>query len=282
MERAGEAGYVRFLREAADGPFCIDRYADGIGIAITARKNDTTDESTPGDDGDDSLSQRADGGRISLDAHTGHVAAEVRETCSVIPTADYSKVLEAAARMHDWGKADPRFQAMLIRGDVFTALMQPRLWAKSGDAFTSRRDSEIVRSRAELPIGFRHELLSVQLAGTKLDESDEKTRDIVLHLIASHHGYARPFPPVCLEREPTDIRFEANGRSIELPARWRLDHPPDRLDSGIAQRFWTATRTLGWWAVCYLEAVLRLADQAASRHPSETVVKAEQREEAIV
>jgi CRISPR-associated endonuclease/helicase Cas3 len=261
-------GYVASIREAIKRKFRVDRYTGDMGIVITAAAAEAASEVTSEDDGDDVLSQQTGSGRVSLKTHTGDVRAQVRATCSILPLEDFTAILDAAAEMHDWGKADPRFQAVLIRGNVFAALMQPELWAKSGDTFTSRHDWETAQCCAELPSNFRHEMLSLQLAERAIDESHEIDRDILLHLVASHHGYARPFPPTCFDVEPPDIEVTCNSQRVELPARWRLDNLPEHIDSGIPRRFWSAIRAFGWWGVCYLEAILRLADQKASQNPS--------------
>ena len=115
--------------------------------------------------------------------------------------------------------------------------------------------------RAGLPEGFRHEMLSVQIAERgELIPTDHAHRHLILHLIAAHHGYARPFAPVVPDNESLDVAV--NG--VTLTGATRLKCLPHRLDSGIAERFWTLTRQYGWWALALLEAILRLADQQAS------------------
>jgi CRISPR-associated endonuclease/helicase Cas3 len=96
-----------------------------------------------------------------------------------------------------------------------------------------------------LPAGFRHEMLSTQILEFKAKDliNELVDRDLLLHLIAAHHGHARPFAPVVID-DATD--------------------PSHRLDSGVAERFWTLTREHGWWGLAWLESILRLADQQAS------------------
>ncbi len=68
--------------------------------------------------------------------------------------------------------------------------------------------------------------------------------ELVRHLVASHHGCARPFFPV--------------------PEGSSLADPVVRLDGGVAERFWALTRRYGWYGLAYLEAILRLADHRQS------------------
>ena len=83
---------------------------------------------------------------------------------------------------------------------------------------------------------------------------------MILHLIAAHHGYARPFAPVVLDDDPPDVEYEG----AVLASADRSERPPHRLDSGVADRFWSLTRRYGWWGLAYIETLLRLADQQAS------------------
>lgn len=137
----------------------------------------------------------------------------------------------------------------------------PTLLAKSdGLVQTPRRRLE-ARQRSGLPPGFRHEMLSLLLAlrrGFPAAAADE--RDLILHLIASHHGHARPFAPVVPDDDPPEVRVAG----VTLPPADRLARPAHRLDSGGTDRFWALTRRFGWWGLAYLEALLRLADQQAS------------------
>jgi len=106
-------------------------------------------------------------------------------------------------------------------------------------------------------------MLSMQMAeaaNSKPPEDDE-LHQLMLHLIASHHGHGRPFAPVCVDEKPPDVNVDgvtlaASQRQASIPAH--------RLDSGVAERFWKLTRHYGWWGLAYLEAILRLADHAAS------------------
>lgn len=260
----------------------VDRYADGqAGIVVTSTVVQTDDVTTE-DDGDDGLCERPQGQRVSLASHLRDVESHVQTACVRLHVAELLETLRAAARMHDWGKCDARFQAMLIHGDLNAAWRQPRLWAKSDQPVTSRNDWIAIRSRAKLPVGFRHEMLSVSLAEQTLDVVDDSLRDLLLHLIASHHGYSRPFAPLCVDDAPIDVEFSESDPPLRLSAPWRVEHPPERIDSGIAERFWRSTRAVGWWGLAYLEAILRLADQTASARPTQLVGSIEETEEATV
>ena len=121
---------------------------------------------------------------------------------------------------------------------------------------------------AGLPAHFRHEMLSVKLAEKFIADSfSESDRSLLLHLIASHHGHARPFAPVCDDAAPPPINAMHAKMAIVISSEEQTEHPAHRLDSGISDRFWQMTRRFGWWGICYREALLRLADWHASEHP---------------
>ena len=95
--------------------------------------------------------------------------------------------------------------------------------------------------------GYRHEFGSLidSLGDEQLEAHPH--RDLILHLIATHHGYARPHFP---ER--------AFDRNQPKPENQRIAHE-------AMLRFNRLQRQYGWWQLAYLEAVLKAADALASR-----------------
>jgi CRISPR-associated endonuclease/helicase Cas3 len=89
---------------------------------------------------------------------------------------------------------------------------------------------------------------------------DPLLRDLVLHLVASHHGYCRPFAPVIIDEWPKQVAVEFDGMHMAASSDTQLE----RLDSGISERYWNLTRHFGWWGLAWLEAILRLADHRRS------------------
>lgn len=209
---------------------------------------------------DDSWSQT---NRVDLDEHLQGVEdfAERFATQCGLPqelVADFA----LAARWHDAGKQDERFQAWLRGGDVFKARLAPKPLAKS-EGQSTRGERERARSRSGYPKGARHELVSVRLleeALARLPLNVAHDRDLVLHLIAAHHGRCRPFAPVIRDESPVTVRHESAELTVEALSATKLE----RLDSGVSERFWKLIRKYGWWGLAWLEAILVLADHRRS------------------
>ena len=273
----------RTLRNLSDDPIRIEPYPDRRGVVLTTRRRlgaSTDWFIRPMDEGDDESSRTQRSTPVTLADHSEHVRDTAAQALEHLPLDALAEPSTLAAYLHDWGKADERFQAMLRRTDRTDAWLfagaSAAVLAKSDGMPTTRSQRRAARDRAGLPAGFRHEMLSIQLAersGLLPDDSDD--RALILHLIASHHGYARPFAPVVIDDELPPVEFDGAGLTHEQRSELI---PPHRLDSGIAERFWTLTRRYGWWGLAYLEATLRLADQQASA--AEDAGKYEERKES--
>ncbi|MBL8216015.1 MAG: type I-U CRISPR-associated helicase/endonuclease Cas3 [Bryobacterales bacterium] len=222
------------------------------------------------EDGD--ADEASSGEPITLLQHTSHVTEAVRAHAAPLLESAHAEALAAAAHWHDTGKADPRFQALLLGGDPFAARFSPVLYAKG--RFVPKSQSELHHQRSGLPKGFRHELASLTLAAQSIPP-DANLRDLILHLIASHHGRCRPFAPIVQDPQPET--FTVNNQS--LTAADRLASPPHHLAAGVPDRFWSLIRTYGWWGLAYLEAILRLSDWSASAAEQRTAAEAREQQE---
>lgn len=175
--------------------------------------------------------------------------------------ADRVTDLAVAGAWHDAGKMDPRFQVMLHGGSRFLAEVAEEPLAKSAMPANDRIARQAAQRASGYPRGARHELASVALmmAGRKLQEG-AKDFDLVLHLVASHHGWCRPLAPVVVDPSPVEVAFEKEGEQLAVSSATHLE----RLDSGVSERFWLLVRRYGWFGLAWMEAILRLADHRRS------------------
>lgn len=200
---------------------------------------------------------------VSLAVHLEDVEAWASEFASAAGLApEVASDVALAGRLHDLGKADPRFQALLQGGDPIRAAgTDPLAKSRQLGTLAARKRAE---QRSGWPVGLRHELVSLAL----LDASPElqaraNDLELVRHLVASHHGWCRPWAPTVTDPSPMVVRFSIDGIAIEASTA-ALD---DAFLNECASRFRRLCRRYGWHGLAYLEALLRLADHRASARP---------------
>lgn len=189
----------------------------------------------------------------ALADHMGSVGAIAMSIAGALGLDDVlCASLQIAGRLHDVGKRDPRFQRWLA-----TDTDPGHTLAKSGLSLSER---ERARRAAGWPRGGRHELLSSRMAAVWLSQrpSSKHDEELVLHLIASHHGYGRPLVPVVGDAFPPSIVFDLDGSTIE--ARCDLSD----VDWEQPARFRRLCERYGYWGLALLEAILRQSDHVAS------------------
>ena len=166
-----------------------------------------------------------------LDEHQSWTEDRARDLARrlCLPEA-YVDMLGIAGRLHDEGKRATRWQR----------------------AFNAKRDGIYAKTRGPLNSalldGYRHEFGSLPFAAkdARFGKLPADLQDLALHLIAAHHGFARPV-------------ISTNGCE---------DAPPSALEERareVALRFVRLQKRWGPWGLAWWEALLRAADQQASR-----------------
>ena len=169
------------------------------------------------------------GARQTVDEHCARVGDAARRIGEALALPE-AGALEAAGRWHDKGKAR-------------------RVWQRAAGVPASGpplAKSPKRRWRPGLLGGYRHEFGSLVEAEREIP-AGAPDRDLVLHLVASHHGWARPgFPD---------------------PRQWDPDAPSAlnrRFAVEAANRFARLQARYGPWRLAWLEALLKAADAHAS------------------
>lgn len=253
----------RELRDAARAEDARERSIDIATVEVGVEL--TTDE-------DDSFYA---GRAVALSVHSGDVERFAREYASRVgfPPA-LAEDVALAGWLHDIGKADPRFQIMLRGGSEIDFLADQTPWAKSAIPSGAKAAQRAARFRSGYPKGARHEVQSLAMLEKHHDAIVAKANDLdlVLHLVASHHGHCRPFAPAVQDRDPVDVVLGGHLSDVFGTLDFgptSSDHGLYRLDSSLADRFWRLVNRYGWLELCWLEAVLRLADHRASEMEQE-------------
>lgn len=226
-------------------------------------------------DGDDSFHA---GRAVALSEHSADVEAFAREYATRCGLGSWlAEHVALAAWLHDIGKADRRFQLMLRGGSEIEYFKDETPWAKSAMPPGAREAHQLAQKRSGYPRGARHEVQSLAMLHEqkttlnerlrKRDSTREPDLDVVLYLVASHHGYCRPFAPVVVDEAPVDVSLAKHESKEFGSLEFSLvtsKHELHRLDSALADRFWSLLANYGWQELCWLEAILRLADHRAS------------------
>jgi len=169
---------------------------------------------------------------LGLEAHLQQTENEIIRLADRLDLPpELALVLRIAARNHDHGKNCDRWQ------NAFSAKEEGRPYAKTVGPF-----------RSNYLEGYRHEFGSLPSVAKDPDFcslNEPMMRDLCLHIVAAHHGFARPV-----------IRVDGCD-----------DGPPSVLEErarNVALRFARLQKRWGPWGLAWLESIMRAADQRAS------------------
>jgi CRISPR-associated endonuclease/helicase Cas3 len=199
-------------------------FAPAAGITVPRRKTSTLPET---------LAAHS----AAVTAHAVAIVEKIFPNTTSTDVPNLARCVVAAAQWHDLGKDRPQWQRNI--GNLsYDATNPDTVFAKSGGDMRPRKVSE----------HYRHEFGSVIDARRQTDFNSLNNieQEIALHIIATHHGRARPHFPIGEAFDYSD-RSAASAVTIEIPTR-----------------FAQLQKRLGRWGLAWLESLLRAADYAAS------------------
>lgn len=233
------------------------------GAADDPRLPGAAEDNAPAATEDDTSGSLA-GVAVSLERHSRDVEAQAEAFASAAGlSCDRIVDLKLAGYLHDAGKADRRFQAWLHYGDPFAS--DPEM----PDSILAKSDRPVpasARSRAGLPLRWRHEALSVRVATHMTALLRAQDPELVLWLLGSHHGHGRPLFP---HADPDDAMPRQLPTVLGLPRELPPGAGPQSLAFDWHGLDWPTLfvrlkRRYGVWELARMEAILRLADHRAS------------------
>lgn len=197
---------------------------------------------------------------ISWKSHTQDVVQLTQSILDALNWPDDAEDLKQAvilaAHWHDLGKKREQWQRSIGNPNPSDG----NWYAKPG------KPADGPRWRPQRLSDYRHEFGSVLdvLNGegaydAKLNSLSPEMQDVVLHLVAAHHGRARPH---FTAEEMCDPEY---AQTQTAP-----------LGSDVPRRFARLQRKYGRWGLAYLESLLRAADWAASAEPSAHATQAQE------
>jgi CRISPR-associated endonuclease/helicase Cas3 len=160
------------------------------------------------------------------------------------------RLLANAAAVHDLGKMRTNWQAYAGNTGYPRTPTKPQPLAK----FTTRGNPNLLRIGE---ITYRHEFGSLRditdqdvFAGL-----DSEALDLGLHMVVAHHGNGRPVIPAVDEKTAPAVSAE--------------------LAREVALRYTRLQKRWGPWGLAWWETLLRAADAAASREPTDAETDSE-------
>ncbi|NDR52549.1 type I-U CRISPR-associated helicase/endonuclease Cas3 [Actinomyces sp. 565] len=203
--------------------------------------------------------------RVTLAEHLAAVGERAQQIATNLGLPEeLRRVVVDAARWHDLGKVDMRFQAMLFDGSRIAAELAREPLAKSGMPPGERARRRRAQRLSGLPSGARHEAWSEAIVTAHLEglvEPYPGDVELLRHLVASHHGHARPFLPPVDDRGDGALRAAIGEVAVEVPL-------PVELHLADADRFARLNHRYGRWGLALLETVVRSADMTISSEGS--------------
>lgn len=203
-------------------------------------------------DGGDELGGRTSKQAITWDHHTEDVTSNATKIADKLlaHAPDLHLALVTAARWHDLGKMREVWQRSIGRPSAET-----EWYAKSDPNWPS----EVVRTPYRHEFGSLVDIQAVDAIREEFQQLSPGVQDLVLHLIAVHHGNGRP-------HFSEDRAFDPEPRGTDT----------SQIASEVPRRYARLQRQYRRWGLAYLESLLRAADAAASAHPSTASLSTEE------